>query len=128
MVRPDWDDWGLSIAQAVSTRADCSRRQVGAVIITSDRRIVATGYNGSAPGRLGCLTDGACPRAQSDVAPGTSYDTGAGTCIALHAEQNAILRASWEDMTGSTLYVTAKPCDGCRRMLDGTPLSRVVYQ
>jgi dCMP deaminase len=124
--RPTWDDWGVELAMTVARRADCSRRQVGAVIMTPDHRIVATGYNGAPAGSPGCLTAGACPRGQSGVAPGSSYDTGAGACIALHAEQNALLRASWTDMVGSTLYVTDHPCDGCFRMIVGTPIERFI--
>lgn len=127
MTRATWDEWGLAIASAVATRADCSRRQVGAVVMTHDRRAASEGYNGAPPKAPGCLTAGACPRAQSGVAPGSSYDTGAGACIALHAEQNALLRASWEDMMGATLYVTDEPCDGCWRMIRGTPLRAVVW-
>lgn len=127
--RATWDEWGLGIADAVAARADCSRRQVGAVIITADRRIVATGYNGAPSGRSGCLTSGACPRAWSGVESlVTSYDTGAGACIALHAEQNAVIRASWAEMEGSTLYVTCEPCPGCWRMITGTLLARLVWR
>lgn len=127
--RPGWDRWGLDVALTVATRADCTRRQIGAVILRqSDHAIVATGYNGAPKGQPGCLTAGACPRGQANsVAPGSSYDTGAGSCIAIHAEQNAVLRASWSDMVDSTMYVTDVPCDGCIRMLQGTPLERVIY-
>lgn len=128
-MRPDWDEWGILLAQAVALRADCTRRQVGAVLMTADHSIVATGYNGAPSGQPGCLTAGACPRGRlspEDVAPGSSYDTGAGACIALHAEQNALLRASWADMEGSTLYVTDEPCGGCSRTISGTPIARVV--
>lgn len=124
--RPSWDEWGLALARAVALRADCSRRQVGAVLITGDHRVAATGYNGAPSGMPGCLTHGACPRGRSNVEPGSSYDTGEGSCIALHAEQNALLRASWYDLKGSTLYVTDEPCEGCRRMIYGTLLDRVV--
>jgi dCMP deaminase len=124
-LRPGWTAWGLELARTVALRADCTRRQVGAVIVTADHRIVATGYNGAAPGAPGCLTAGACPRGASDVAPGSSYDTGPGACIALHAEQNALLRDSWADMTGSTMYITDEPCGGCMKMLGGTPLAAV---
>lgn len=127
MSRPSWNEWGLELARTVALRADCSRRQVGAVLMTPDHSIVATGYNGAAPGRPGCATDRACPRGLSDVAPGSSYDTGAGSCIALHAEQNALLRASWSDMKDATLYVTDEPCDGCSRMISGTPIRTLVY-
>lgn len=126
-VRPSWDEWGIGLARAVARRADCSRRQVGAVLVTGQQRVAATGYNGAPSGLPGCLTAGACPRGLSDVLPGSSYDTGAGACIALHAEQNALLRASWADMDGATLYITDEPCEGCRRMISGTPIGRVVY-
>lgn len=126
--RPSWDEWGLLLAREVSLRADCSRRQVGAVIMNRDHGIVATGYNGAPSGEPGCLTSGACPRGRSSVAPGSSYDTGVGSCIALHAEQNAVIRASWADMVGATMYVTDWPCDGCTRMLAGTPIDRVVHR
>jgi dCMP deaminase len=127
MNRPSWDEWGLELAVTVARRADCTRRRVGAVLMTQDHSIVATGYNGAAPGKPGCLTAGACPRGRSGVAPGSSYDTGAGACIALHAEQNALLRATWQDMLMSTLFVTDEPCDGCWRMISGTPIERVVW-
>lgn len=126
MSRPTWDEWGLELARTVALRADCTRRQVGAVLMTPDHSVVATGYNGAAPDEPGCLTAGACPRGQSDVAPGSSYDTGAGTCIAIHAEQNALLRATWEDMFGSTLYITDDPCDGCWRTITATPIAWVI--
>lgn len=122
---PSADEWGLNIARAVATGADCVRRQVGAVIVV-DRRVISVGYNGAPVGQPGCLTAGACPRAQSSVAPGSSYDTGAGACIALHAEQVAIMQADWHQITGGTMYVTDQPCEGCIRMLKGSPLSWVV--
>lgn len=127
--RPTWDAWALILANAVSLRADCTRRQVGAVLLDSGHRVVATGYNGAPSGEKGCLTASACPRGRMSteaVEPGSSYDTGSGSCIALHAEQNVVIRASWDEMTGSTLYVTDRPCDGCWRMILGTPICRVV--
>lgn len=130
MSRPTWDEWGLELAATVARRADCTRRQVGAVIMTHDKVIVSTGYNGAAAGRPGCMS-GACPRGRSDVPSytegPTSYDIGPGACIALHAEQNALLRASWDDMKGSVLYITNEPCGGCLRMIEGTPLARAVW-
>jgi dCMP deaminase len=131
--RPNWNEWGLDLAQAVATRADCSRRKVGAVIMRPDHSIVATGYNG-APSKGGSCLKGDCPRGTktTEEVPSysdgpTSYDTGPGSCIALHAEQNALLRASWDEMKDSTLFVPVEPCDGCKRMICGTPLDLVVW-
>ena len=127
--RPGWHKWAMGIAEAVAERADCSRRKVGAVIVDADRRIVATGYNGAPAGRAGCLTLGACPRASSDaVSLQSSYSEGETRCIALHAEANALLRASWEEMKGSTLYVTCEPCYQCQTLIAGTPLAAVVWK
>jgi len=144
--RPTWREHFLDIAQTVAKRADCSRRKVGAVLVKNNR-IVSTGYNGSPPGKPGCLTDGACPRAKSDVLYGSSYDTGPGACpraksdvlygssydtgpgacIALHAEQNAIIYSSPEQREGATLYITDVPCDGCKRLITGSGIKEVVF-
>ena len=91
---PSWDDYFLGIATAVAARAKCTRRRVGAVL-TIDHRIIATGYNGAAPGEADCL-EGACPRGQLDydAVPGLGdYDRPGtpGFCIAIHAEVNALL-------------------------------------
>ena len=56
------DAYGLEVASAVARRADCTRRQVGAVIVSPDGSIVATGYNGLSAGLPGCASAGACPR------------------------------------------------------------------
>lgn len=128
--RPEWNEYGLAIADAVALRADCTRRKVGAVIMRPDHTIVATGYNGAAAGAGSCLAGG-CPRGQlsaEELTPlTTSYDTGAGACIALHAEQNALLRASWDEMQDATMYITCEPCPGCARMITGTPIRMVVW-
>lgn len=128
--RPDWDAYFIGIAFAVAVRADCTRRQVGAVIVDPQHRIVATGYNGAASGQPGCLTAGACPRGTmslEEVLPRSSYDTGAGSCIAVHAEANVLLYADGMRSRGSVLYCTDKPCDGCQRLIDGAGIARVVW-
>lgn len=124
--RPGWDEYFLRIAQAVSSRADCSRRQVGAVI-AKDYRIVSTGYNGAPAGKPGCLTDSMCPRARSDAPPMSSYDTGPGACIAVHAEANALLYASRDGCVGAVLYCTDQPCQGCKRLIAGAGIKAVCY-
>lgn len=137
MSRPDWDTYFLGIAEAVAERADCTRRKVGAVIV-KDHRIVSTGYNGSPAGKRGCLTDGACPRGRlhdelaaetntSAVQAGfSSYDTGPGTCIAIHAEANALLYADYDKCQGATLYCTHVPCPGCAKLIAATGIVRVM--
>jgi dCMP deaminase len=130
-LRPDWDPYFLGNACAVATRADCTRRKIGAVIVDTDHRVLGQGYNGAPPGRPGCLSMNACPRGQmtvEEVIPGSSYDTGAGSCIAVHAEINAILDAGGRRACrGATLYITDKPCDGCARIIEAAGIARVVF-
>ena len=129
-MRPDWEAWALGVAAAVATRADCTRRQVGAVVLDQHHRVLSVGYNGAPSGAPGCLTAGACPRGRQNavqVAPGSSYDTGPGACISLHAEQNALLYADPLRTRGGLLAITHEPCDGCRRFITGTGIARVVW-
>jgi dCMP deaminase len=125
--RPDWDEYFLGIAAAVAVRADCRRRRVGAVLV-SNNRIVATGYNGAPSGGPSCLA-GQCPRGLlgESVAPGSSYDTGAGACVALHAEQNCLLYADRSRTESASIYITHEPCEGCRRMIAGSGVVRAVW-
>lgn len=125
MKRPDFDTYFLLIATTVALRADCSRRQVGAVIVDQDHRIISTGYNGGPAKGPSCLA-GECPRAKSNVEPGSSYDTGAGSCIALHAEQNAVVYADYSKLKYATIYITDFPCEGCMRLIRGVGIAKIV--
>lgn len=125
-MRPDWDEWGLEIAKAVATRADCTRRKVGAVLLDKHNRVVSTGYNGYPAGSKGCLAGG-CPRGQLTYDELPAYSGYSGNCAALHAEENAVLYADPDRMRGGTVYVTDKPCDNCTRLLKGLQLKRVVW-
>lgn len=124
MSRPTWTEYYLGIAEAVSKRGECSRRQVGAVIV-KDHTIVATGYNGAPPGQASCL-DGGCPRAFSDAVPGTGYAESG--CVAVHAEANAIIRAGRDRCVGSTMYLTDEPCDLCAPLLDAAGIARAIWR
>lgn len=118
--RPSWDQYFLGIARAVATRSDCVRDQVGAVVVGADKRIRSTGYNGAPAGMAGCST---CPRATSDVAPGSCYSD----CVAIHAELNALLYCDRDDLPGSTLYVTRSPCYACTKAIRATGIVQTVY-
>lgn len=121
--RPNWDEYYLGIAKAVSARGECKRRKVGAVIV-KNKSIVGTGYNGTSPGSLSCL-DGACPRSDSNVAPNANYAESG--CHVIHAETNALMRTHWNDMQGATIYVTDMPCDDCWPKIKGSGIERVVW-
>ena len=108
MARPSWDTYFLWIARIVSSRSTCPRAEVGAVL-TRDKRIIATGYNGSLSGEPHCL----------DV--GCLLDKGGRHCQrAIHAETNAIAQAArlGIPVDGATLYYwdsRSRPADSCNK-------------
>lgn len=163
MTRPSWADYFLGIAEAVGPaptgRADCTRRRVGAVI-TLDNRIVSCGYNGAPSGEGSCLA-GDCPRGRhyprhdyftvelcacgnywpcpDAVDPGSSYDTGPGSCIAVHAEVNACLHPlPGAVVRGGSLWITARdgqgnvasgePCAGCWRVIKAAGIASACWR
>ena len=120
LARVSWDEYFLELARTTSTRATCSRRRHGAVIVKG-RRIVATGYNGGPSGMLHC-DEGGCPRAASDAPQGREYER----CIAIHAEANALLFSSPEEREGAALYCTGAPCFGCAKLIANSGVKEVV--
>ncbi len=127
--RPSWDEWGLNLARAVATRADCCRAQHGAVILSLDHRVVGAGYNGYPSGQPGCLS-GACPRgalSANELPHLAPYHEGVGRCDAIHAEANALLHSSYAYVQGGTIYITGKPCHGCTVLISGSGLAKAVW-
>ena len=86
-----WDERFMDMAFKVSTWSSCFKedRQVGAVI-TKDKRILTTGYNGAGSGIKSCKEKGECLRVKLGIASGTRHEL----CYAVHAEQNAIIQAA----------------------------------
>lgn len=129
--RLGWDDYFLGIAQAVSKRSTCLRRQYGAVIVQNNV-IVSTGYNGAAVGRENCCDRGTCIREELGVAHGERYEL----CHAVHAEANAVINGDPVRMRGATLYIygeqggkriePAEMCMMCERVVRNAGISRVV--
>ncbi|HTJ27816.1 MAG TPA: cytidine/deoxycytidylate deaminase family protein [Candidatus Limnocylindria bacterium] len=115
VARPGWDEYFMEIARTVATRATCPRASVGAVL-TRDRRILTTGYNGAPRGvphctQVGCMmVDAHCQRA-------------------VHAEANAIVQGALHGVSleGATAYCTHQPCAGCSKLLISAGVVRIVY-
>lgn len=99
----------------------CSRRQYGAIILSTDGRVIGVGYNGSAP-KDGHCNEGACPRALTTVPHGSQYDN----CIAIHAEANAIMWSDKSLRNGSTLIVNGPPCYSCAKLIASSGITKVV--
>ena len=120
--RPSWDEYFLEIAHIVSKRSTCLRRKVGALIV-KERRILATGYNGTPSGIKHCAEVG-CLRANLKIPSGQRHEL----CRGLHAEQNVLLQAALYGVSlkGSTLYVTNQPCIICAKMIINAGIEEVV--
>ncbi len=110
----------MDLARNLSRKSHCVKAQVGAVL-TKDTRIVSLGYNGPPAGTHNCdkeWPETGCPR-----------DSKGSCSLALHAEQNAILYASKNNVAieGCTLYVTLSPCLACARIIYTMGIKKVYY-
>lgn len=120
MSKPSFDDIYMELAENLAKRSHCVKAQVGAVL-TKETRIVSLGYNGPPAGTHNCdevWPDVGCPR-----------DSKGSCSLALHAEQNAILYASKNNVSieGATLYITLSPCISCARVIFTTGIRKVYY-
>ncbi|RDY23573.1 cytidine deaminase [Romboutsia maritimum] len=123
-MRPSWDEYFMEIAEIVKKRSTCMRRQVGAIIV-KDKQILTTGYNGS-PKNLDHCEETGCKRQELNIPSGERHEL----CRALHAEQNAIIQAAHNGVgiSGSTLYVTTKPCVLCAKMCINAGITKIIYK
>ena len=126
------DMYYLNIAKAVSERSTCLRRKYGAVIVKDDE-VVSTGYNGAPRGEVNCIDAQSCERDALGIPKGERYEL----CVAVHAEQNAIISAARSEMLGATIYISGQnaadetpaspqPCLICRRFIKNAGIKRVV--
>lgn len=100
----------------------CSRRQYMAIVLSTEGRVVGTGYNGGPSGFVHC-TDGGCPRANSGAGHGSPYDN----CIAIHAESNALMYSNRSERMGGTIIINGPPCYDCAKLIAGSGVKRLVY-
>jgi dCMP deaminase len=121
--RPGWDEYFMKIARVVASRSNCVKRKVAAVI-TRDRRIISTGYNGTPRGVRNC-NEGGCARCNSFAAEGTRL----ADCVCSHGEENALIQAAYHgvSVSGGTIYTTFCPCLLCTKMIINAGIGEVVY-
>ncbi len=122
--RISWDEYFMEIAEVASKRSTCIRRQVGAVAV-KDRRVLATGYNGTPSGLAHCYEVG-CIREKMKVPSGQQHEL----CRGLHAEQNVIIQAALHGISinGATLYSTYQPCVLCAKMIINSGIVSVIFK
>ncbi|KAJ3132452.1 Deoxycytidine monophosphate (dCMP) deaminase [Physocladia obscura] len=131
-LRPSWDLYFMHLCELAAMRSNCMKRRVGCVV-AKNRRVIATGYNGTPMGLKNC-NEGGCKRCNDAIATqGTSLEM----CICLHAEENALLEAGRERISGNgngesrkggaILYCNTCPCLQCTRKIIQVGISEVVY-
>ena len=135
MSRRDKTNYYLDLADVVSKRGTCLRRNYGAVIVKNDE-VISTGYVGAPRGRQNCSDMGICIRQKLDIPRGERYEL----CRSVHAEANAIISAEREKMIGSTLYLSGREvatgeliansccCSMCKRMVINAGIERVIVR
>lgn len=133
--RTSKENYYLDIAGTVANRSTCLRKKYGAIIVKNDA-IVSTGYNGAPRGRANCCNLGYCMRDKLNIPRGERYEM----CRSVHAEANAIINASHEQMIGATIYMTCIDsksgelvgdvcsCMMCKRMIINAGIENVVIR
>jgi dCMP deaminase len=102
----------MKMANNISNRSTCIRRQVGCLVVPSTlENISSIGYNGSPPGEEnGCK------------------DIGSGKCGCIHAEINSLNKFKNYDENGDyILLCTLSPCLNCSKEILKYPIKKVIY-
>jgi len=120
--RPSWDEYFIKITDLTSKRSNCIKRQVGCIIV-KDNRILSLGYNGTPQNTLNCFEGGCLRCSNNKIQPGNNLDL----CMCIHAEENALLYVSKNELENSTLYVTLSPCIGCVKKILQCKIKKVVF-
>ena len=135
MKRRDKINYYLDLAEVVSQRGTCLRRHYGAVVVKNDE-VISTGYTGAPRGRKNCSDIGACIREKLNIPRGERYEL----CRSVHAEVNAIISASREELIGGTIYLVGKEvltgeyiknsnsCSMCKRIIINAGIEQVIIR
>ncbi|POY72418.1 putative dCMP deaminase [Rhodotorula taiwanensis] len=161
LLRPSWDTYFMLLASLASLRSNCMKRRVGAVLVR-DKRVVSTGYNGTPRGVRNCGEGGCgrcnshgdgwgeegppdAPRpvglagANEMAAPAPAMQRNMSRvgealdeCLCLHAEENALLEAGRERVSGggtegAVLYCNTCPCLRCTVKIVQCGVKEVIY-
>ena len=108
----------MSIAFLTAQRSKDPNTQVGACIVSPDKKIVGVGYNGMPTG----CSDDILPWEKEGE---TEYDT--KYAYVCHAEMNAVLNKNSADVKGCAIYVTLFPCNECTKIVIQAGVSKVIY-
>ena len=113
-----WDEYFMGVAVLSSMRSKDPNTQVGACIVSSDKKIIGVGYNGFPSG----CSDDDLPWEREGEWLDTKYP------FVCHAELNAILNCNNASLLkGATLYVALFPCNECAKAVIQAGIKKIVY-
>ena len=112
-----WDEYFMGIAVLSSMRSKDPNTQVGACIVSPDKKIVGVGYNGFPTG----CSDDDLPWEREGEWLETKYP------YVCHAELNAILNSTIANLKGATLYVALFPCNECAKAIIQSGIKKIIY-
>lgn len=116
MSKKNWHQYFMEITEKVSERATCDRKYVEAVIV-KDKRILATGFNGSMSKAQECDTSG--HMIENDHCVRT-----------IHAELNAIIQCAKFGIScqGASIYINTFPCWSCFKIMVNSGIEIIYYR
>lgn len=112
-----WDEYFMGVSILSGMRSKDPNTQVGACVVSPDKKIVGVGYNGLPKG---CNDDEFPWRREGEFLE-TKYP------YVVHAELNAILNSVGKDLSGCTLYVALFPCNECAKAIVQSGIEKVIY-
>ena len=114
-----WDTYFSNIALLASLRSKDLSTKVGAIIVSSDNKILSTGYNGFIKG----IDESQLPTSKTSPLPHeTKYP------YTVHAEANAICNITLNaSIKNAKIYTTLFPCNECTKLLLQSGISEIIY-
>ena len=111
----NWDEYFMGVALLSAKRSKDPNTQVGACIVTEDKRIVGLGYNGLPRG----CSDDEFPWERDGEFLNTKYP------FVCHAELNAILNST-RSLKDCIIYVALFPCHECSKAIIQSGIKEIV--
>ena len=112
----NWDEYFMGVALLSAKRSKDPNTQVGACIVTEDKRIVGLGYNGLPRG----CSDDEFPWEREGEFLNTKYP------FVCHAELNAILNST-KSLKECIIYVALFPCHECSKAIIQSGIKEIVF-
>ena len=107
-----WEEYYIKMCNVVKLRSKDPKRQVGAILVSEDNRIISTGYNGLKIGSNDNID---------------WNDRNLVHLLVLHAETNCLLYAT-SKFKNTTLYSTLSPCSHCIKLIASSNIKKIIYQ